>query len=50
LIAAIVEIEDGRAVLDERHRDKQPDWSYDPVDSGKWPATRFEQRSTEAFE
>src|SRR6266516_5177273 len=50
LIAAIVDIEDGRAVLDERHRDKQPDWSYDAVDSGKWPATRFEQRSTEAFE
>jgi len=50
LIAAIVDIEDGRAVLDEQHRDKQPDWSYDPVDSGKWPATRFEQRSTEAFE
>jgi NADH:ubiquinone oxidoreductase subunit F (NADH-binding) len=50
LIAAIVDIEDGRAVLDERHRAKQPDWSYDLVDSGKWPATRFPQRSTEAFE
>jgi NADH:ubiquinone oxidoreductase subunit F (NADH-binding) len=50
LIAAIVDIEDGRAVLDERQRAKQPDWSYDPVDSGKWPATRFTQRSTEAFE
>jgi NADH-quinone oxidoreductase subunit F len=50
LIAAIVDIEDGRAVLDARQRAKQPDWSYDPVDSGKWPATRFTQRSTEAFE
>jgi NADH:ubiquinone oxidoreductase subunit F (NADH-binding) len=50
LIAAIVDIEDGRAVLDERQRAKQSDWSYDPVDSGKWPATRFTQRSTEAFE
>lgn len=50
LIAAIVDIEDGRAVLDERHREKQPDWSYDAVDSGKWPATRFEHRTTEAFE
>jgi NADH-quinone oxidoreductase subunit F len=50
LIAAIVDIEDGRAVLDERQRAKQPDWSYDPVDSGKWPATRFTQRSTEVFE
>jgi NADH-quinone oxidoreductase subunit F len=50
LIAAIVDIEDGRALLDARQRAKQPDWSYDPVDSGKWPATRFTQRSTEAFE
>jgi NADH-quinone oxidoreductase subunit F len=50
LIAAIVDIEDGQAVLDERQREKQPDWSYDAVDSGKWPATRFTHRSTEAFE
>jgi NADH:ubiquinone oxidoreductase subunit F (NADH-binding) len=50
LIAGIVDIEDGRAVLDERQRAKQPDWTYDAVDSGKWPATRFAQRSTEAFE
>jgi NADH-quinone oxidoreductase subunit F len=50
LIAAIVDIEDGRAVLDERQRVKQPDWSFDAVDSGKWPATRFPKRSTEAFE
>ena len=50
LIAAIVDIEDGRAVLDERQREKQPDWTYDAVYSGKWPATRFTQRSTEAFE
>jgi NADH-quinone oxidoreductase subunit F len=50
LIAAIVEIEDGRAQLDEGERAKQPDWSYDAVDSGKWPATRFTQRSTDAFE
>jgi hypothetical protein len=50
LIAAIVEIEDGRAELDDGQRAKQPDWSHDAVDSGKWPATRFTQRSTEAFE
>jgi len=50
LIAAIVDIEDGHAVLDEREREKQPDWSYDAVYSGKWPATRFTQRSTENFE
>jgi NADH:ubiquinone oxidoreductase subunit F (NADH-binding) len=50
LIAGIVDIEDGRAVLDEHQRAKQPDWTYDAVDSGKWPATRLTQRSTEAFE
>ena len=50
LIAAIVDIEDGQAVLDEREREKQPDWSYDAVYSGKWPATRFTQRSNEDFE
>jgi NADH-quinone oxidoreductase subunit F len=50
LIAPIVDIEDGEAVLDESHRRKQPDWSYDATDSGKWPATRFEHRTTEAFE
>ncbi|HYV58743.1 MAG TPA: NADH-ubiquinone oxidoreductase-F iron-sulfur binding region domain-containing protein, partial [Acidimicrobiia bacterium] len=50
LIAAIVDIEDGQAVLDEHEREKQPDWSYDAVYSGKWPATRFTQRSTDAFE
>jgi NADH-quinone oxidoreductase subunit F len=50
LIAAIVEIDDGRAELDEGQRAKQPDWSHDPFDSGKWPATRFTHRSTEAFE
>jgi NADH-quinone oxidoreductase subunit F len=50
LIAAIVEMEDGRAELDEGQRAKQPDWSHGDVDSGKWPATRFTQRSTDAFE
>jgi NADH:ubiquinone oxidoreductase subunit F (NADH-binding) len=50
LIAAILDIEDGQAVLDDRQRAKQPDWSYDAVDSDKWPSTRFAQRSTEAFE
>jgi NADH-quinone oxidoreductase subunit F len=50
LIAAIVDIQDGHAVVDEREREKQPDWSYDAVYSGKWPATRFTQRSTEDFE
>ncbi len=41
LIAPIVDIRDGHALLDERQREKQPDWSFDPVDSGKSPAARF---------
>ena len=45
LVAELVDIADGRAVLDERHWAKRPDWSYDGVYSGKvpaeaWPAHR----------
>jgi hypothetical protein len=52
LIAELVDIADDVAVWDERHRDKQPDWSYDEEYSGKVPAERFgEHRShTEALE
>jgi len=39
-ILPIVDIVDGRAVLDEGHLRKQPDWTYDPVDSGQSPADR----------
>ncbi len=45
LIAAILDLKDERAVLDERHRDKQPDWSFDEVDSGQAPADRIDQRA-----
>jgi NADH:ubiquinone oxidoreductase subunit F (NADH-binding) len=49
LIAPIVDItDDGRAVLDERHRAKQPDWTFDEVYSGKSPADRLDQRLEEA--
>jgi NADH:ubiquinone oxidoreductase subunit F (NADH-binding) len=41
LIAPLVDIVDGVAVLDEGHRRKQPDWSYDAVDSGATPAARL---------
>jgi NADH-quinone oxidoreductase subunit F len=43
LIAPIVDIRDGEAILDERHRDKQPDWTYDAVFSGQSPADRIDQ-------
>jgi hypothetical protein len=38
LVAELVDIVGGVAVLDERHRHKLPDWSYDAVYSGKVPA------------
>jgi NADH:ubiquinone oxidoreductase subunit F (NADH-binding) len=50
LIAPIVEIADGRAVLDVAHSTKQPDWTYDEVDSGKWPAQRIDERRAESHE
>lgn len=42
-IAPIVELEGDRFVLDERQQDKQPDWSFDEVDSGQAPADRIER-------
>jgi NADH-quinone oxidoreductase subunit F len=41
-ISAIVDIVDGRAVLDEHHREKQPDWTYDAEYSGQSPADRLD--------
>lgn len=48
LVAELVDISADEAVLDERHRDKQPDWTYDAEDSGQSPADRLgEHRSPE---
>jgi NADH-quinone oxidoreductase subunit F len=41
LIAELIDIRNGVATNDERHREKQFDWSYDAVDSGRAPAARF---------
>ena len=50
-VAELVGIDDGVARIDERHVAKQPDWSYDAVDSGKAPAERFgEHRDEQALE
>ena len=43
LVAELRDISEAVAVWDERHRDKQPDWSYDAVWSGKAPVERFAQ-------
>jgi hypothetical protein len=41
LIAELLDIRGGRAYLDERHRQKQLDWSYNKKDSGTVPVERF---------
>ncbi|MDQ6614108.1 MAG: hypothetical protein M3083_05020 [Actinomycetota bacterium] len=41
LVAELDDIADGHSVWDERHRQKQPDWSYDDEWSGKVPAEMF---------
>lgn len=38
LTAPILDIRNGQAVLDQRQRTKQPDWSHDDPPSGTWPA------------
>jgi NADH:ubiquinone oxidoreductase subunit F (NADH-binding) len=49
LIAPIVDIAGGVARLDEHHRLKQPDWTYDAHDSGRSPADRLDDhRSPES--
>ena len=51
LVAELVDIDDDHAVWDERHREKQPDWSYDEEYSGKVPAERYgEHRARESLE
>ncbi|HVL92926.1 MAG TPA: NADH-ubiquinone oxidoreductase-F iron-sulfur binding region domain-containing protein [Acidimicrobiales bacterium] len=41
LIAELLDIADGRAIVDERHRRKQPDWTFNPRDSGTVPVERY---------
>ncbi|MDQ3304419.1 MAG: hypothetical protein M3535_00265 [Actinomycetota bacterium] len=41
LVAELVDITGGVAVLDGRFQDKQPDWTYEEVFSGKLPADRL---------
>ncbi|MEW6152480.1 MAG: NADH-ubiquinone oxidoreductase-F iron-sulfur binding region domain-containing protein [Actinomycetota bacterium] len=41
LITELVDIQGGRAVLDERYRRKQPDWTYNKNDSGTVPVERY---------
>jgi NADH:ubiquinone oxidoreductase subunit F (NADH-binding) len=46
LVAELRDIDDGSATVDERHRTKQPDWTYGETWSGQAPADRLgEHRS-----
>jgi NADH:ubiquinone oxidoreductase subunit F (NADH-binding) len=48
LIAPIVDLDGDTATLDERHAEKQPDWTFDAVDSGKAPVERLAAGGTDA--
>lgn len=43
----LVDIVDGLAIYDERHAAKQPDWTYELVDSGSFPAQRLQGEALE---
>ena len=47
-IGPLADIRDGEAVLDEHQLEKQPDWSFDAVDSGQSPAARFHEQHPNA--
>jgi NADH:ubiquinone oxidoreductase subunit F (NADH-binding) len=47
LVAELVDVSDGRATLDEHHREKQPDWTYDEEYSGQSPADRYAEHRAE---
>jgi NADH:ubiquinone oxidoreductase subunit F (NADH-binding) len=43
LITELVAIDGDEAVFNARHLQKQPDWTYNAEDSGKWPAERLDE-------
>jgi len=51
LVAELVDIADDHATWDERHREKQPDWTYDEEWSGKVPSELYgEHRAPQDLE
>jgi NADH-quinone oxidoreductase subunit F len=51
LVAELVDIGEKGATVDSAFAGKQPDWTYDEVDSGKTPVERFtDHRAEEVFE
>jgi hypothetical protein len=47
LVAELINVEGGEATWDERHRQKQPDWTYDATDSRQFPAERYGEHRRE---
>ena len=41
LVAEFTDVRGGRAYIDENQANKQPDWTYDETDSGKYPVDRL---------
>jgi hypothetical protein len=41
VVGPVVGLDDGRADHDVARRAKQPDWTFDEVDSGKTPVERL---------
>jgi hypothetical protein len=41
LVAELLDIVDGQAIYDEEFERKQPDWTYDEIDSGQSPVDRL---------
>ncbi|MET0910930.1 MAG: NADH-ubiquinone oxidoreductase-F iron-sulfur binding region domain-containing protein [Ilumatobacteraceae bacterium] len=41
LVAELVDLDDGKAVYDVEFPGKQPDWTYDAIDSGQSPVDRL---------
>ena len=42
LLVPLLDIVEGTAVYDEHEAEKQPDWTFDAVDSGTYPAQRLQ--------
>ena len=41
VVAELLDVADGTATVDLHHAEKQPDWTYDRIDSGRTPADRL---------
>ena len=41
-LVPLLDIVEGTAVFDEREAQRQPDWTFDAIDSGSYPAQRLQ--------